>query len=399
MGKHLFILALISITVFGCKVQKISNQNTSSVDSQEDNTGNTPTTVPDTIQSTVAIAEPVPDSVDIAIHRIFKDTISIIGVGDIMMGTNYPKESYLPPSEGADLMSDVYDILNDADITFGNLEGVILDDGGTPKNCRNPDACYVFRTPESYGQYLVKAGFNLMSIANNHAGDFGDEGRANTQRVLDSLGIAYSGQLDCPIATIIADDMIYSLVSFAPNVGTISIHDYDQARRLIQKADSISDIVIVSFHGGAEGSKYEIVPQEREFFYGEDRGDVHEFARIVIDAGADVVFGHGPHVTRSLDIYNDRIIIYSLGNFCTYGRFNLRGVNGIAPILKVHTNSAGEFLSGEITPIYQPGAGGVKIDPNDRVIAKMRELLEKNFPENGLTVDEAGIINYLKTDI
>ena len=397
MFRKLLIFTLVVLTAYGCKVQKAtsSKQSSDQITQQQDSVKTDSLKVVEVIPE----PEPIPDTVEIAVHRVIKDTLTVIGVGDIMMGTNYPKESYLPPNDGKDIMSEAYSLLQEADVTFGNLEGVILDEGGTPKNCRNPDACYVFRTPESYGQYLVEAGFDLMSIANNHAGDFGDEGRAKTQKVLDSLGIAFSGQLNCPIATIMVDGMRYSLVSFAPNVGTISIHDYDQAVRLVQQADSLSDIVIVSFHGGAEGSKYELVPKEREFFYGEDRGDVHEFARVVIDAGADIVFGHGPHVTRSIDIYNDRIISYSLGNFCTYGRFNLRGPNGIAPILKVRVNSEGEFIDGLIIPIYQPGAGGVKLDPNKRAIKKIQDLLQQNFPENGLSVDEAGIINYLKTEI
>ncbi|KKK93514.1 hypothetical protein LCGC14_2692140, partial [marine sediment metagenome] len=64
--------------------------------------------------------------------------------------------------------------------------------------------------------------------------------------------------------------------------------------------------------------------RESEIYLGYDRGNIYEFAHMVVDAGADVVFGHGPHVTRAAEIYKDRFIIYSLGNFCTYRRFNLR---------------------------------------------------------------------------
>ena len=67
----------------------------------------------------------------------------------------------------------------------------------------------------------------------------------------------------------------------------------------------------------------------------QNRGSVYRFAHEVVDAGADVVFGHGPHVTRALEFYRDRLICYSLGNFATYRRFNLSGPNGIAPIVKV----------------------------------------------------------------
>ena len=104
---------------------------------------------------------------------VSKDTLTIVGVGDIMMGTTYP-ENKLPEGDGAFLMKEVEPYLQDADITFGNLEGTLLDSGGTPKTCRDPKVCYVFRTPVSYVQNLTRAGFDLMSLANNHAGDFGE---------------------------------------------------------------------------------------------------------------------------------------------------------------------------------------------------------------------------------
>ena len=87
---------------------------------------------------TVEKYSPIQDSVSIEVYRLLKDTISIIGVGDIMMGTNYPDNSYLPPNQGKYLLQEVNEILQDADVTFGNLEGVILYEGGDAKNCKNP---------------------------------------------------------------------------------------------------------------------------------------------------------------------------------------------------------------------------------------------------------------------
>ncbi len=335
------------------------------------------------------------EEVELKATRVYKDTLSIIGVGDIMMGTNFPEERYLPGNNGRHLWADVRDTLRQADVTFGNLEGVILDEGGDQKECKNPKVCYLFRTPTSYLENLVEAGFDVMSLANNHAGDFGDPGRQHTMASLDSLDIAYAGLLSQPYVTFKRGKMKFGMAAFAPNRGTVSIHDLDRARSIVSHLDSIADVVIVSFHGGAEGSKYEHVPRKTETFYGENRGDVYAFSHALIDAGADVVFGHGPHVTRALDLYKGRIISYSLGNFCTYGRFNLRGVNGIAPILKVYTNHEGEFLKGEIIPIHQPGAGGPKIDPAKRVIKKIQELTKKDFPEINLMIDDSGFINYI----
>jgi hypothetical protein len=85
-----------------------------------------------------------------------------------------------------------------------------------------------------------------------------------------------------------------------------------------------------------------------EIFLGENRGNPYEFARMAIDAGADVVLGHGPHVIRAIDVYKGRFIAYSLGNFATYGRFNLSGSNGIAPIIEIDVDNNGKFLRGKI---------------------------------------------------
>jgi len=110
----------------------------------------------------------------------------------------------------------------------------------------------------------------------------------------------------------------------------------------------------------------------------------------VVDAGADIVFGHGPHVTRAVELYRDRLICYSLGNFATYGRFNLRGPNGVAPVVKVHVDASGRFLSGEVAAIYQPGRGGPRPDPRGRAIHILKALTETDFPGQGLVVGEDG---------
>ena len=352
----------------------------------------------DSLQAIIAeLSKPIPDStVNIGIHPIaLPDTLSIIGVGDIMVGTNYPKESYLPPDFANGLWADVKTVLRDADVTFGNLEGVILNEGGIPKYCSDPSICYAFRSPEVYSYHLADAGFDVMSTANNHAGDFGDPGRENTMRVLDVLGIAHGGQLTKPTATFVRNGVRYGFAAFAPNTGTLSINDIPNAMRIVRELKQVSDVVIVSFHGGAEGSKHEHVTRQREVFYGENRGNVYEFAHAMVDAGADIILGHGPHVTRAVEVYKDRFIAYSLGNFNTYGRFNLRGPNGIAPIVKVYLHPDGRFMYGQIIPTYQSGEGGARIDAGGRVIEKIRSLTAEDFPEGSLHIDDAGYIRYL----
>jgi hypothetical protein len=320
-----------------------------------------------------------------------KDTITIIGVGDIMLGTSYPK-GYLPPDDGKNLLTPVEAQLQNATITFGNHEGTLFDGKGIVKRCNDSTKCYAFKSPERYAQYLRKAGFDLMSVANNHSGDFGPEARLRTMQVLQNAGIASSGTIEKPFVVLEKGGVKYGLASFAPNNGTQSINNYKAAKEIVSFLDSLCDIVIVSFHGGAEGKSKQHVPRKNEIFLGENRGNVFKFARTVIDAGADIVFGHGPHVTRAVDLYKDRFIIYSLGNFATYGRFNLKGAAGIAPIMKVFVDSEGKFLKGEIIATKQEGEGGPVLDESGAVIGKVRGLTREDFPESKLTISKHGIV-------
>lgn len=319
------------------------------------------------------------------------DTLSIIGVGDIMLGTAYPLPKYLPPNDDCNpLLEEVKPILQDADVTFGNLEGCFLNSGPTTKHCKDTLKCYAFRMPDRYAPCLKDAGFTVMSLANNHSGDFGMKGRKNTMRLLDSLGIEYGGLEIKPTAEFEKDGVKYGFVAFAPIRATLDMLNLEMASQKVKELKDRNDIVIVSFHGGAEGRTHEHITRETEEFYGEDRGNVYEFSHLMIDAGADVVFGHGPHVARAIEVYKNRFIAYSLGNFATYARFNLSGPNGLAPIVKIYTNSEGEFLSGQIFSAQQLGEGGATLDPNNRAFKKIKYLTEKDFPENNLIFKENG---------
>jgi len=323
---------------------------------------------------------------------VAQDTLSIIGVGDMMLGTNFPKANLLPPNEGKNLFADVSDILQSADITFGNLEGVVLNEGGEQKKCKDSTMCYLFRMPEHLVDRLNDAGFDMLSIANNHVGDFGEEGRKNTIKTLQAKNLAFAGLLSCPTTVLEKNGIKYGLAAFAPNSGTVDIRKIAQAQEIVKNLSQKCDIVIVSFHGGAEGPDHQHVPKATEKYLGEDRGNVYEFAHKVIEAGADIVFGHGPHVTRAVEVYQNRFIAYSMGNFCTYRRFNLKGVNGIAPIFKVFVDKSGNFLQAKITATKQPHPGGAVLDKNKTVIGIIQNLSKTDFPENPIKIDADGWI-------
>ncbi len=322
------------------------------------------------------------------------NVISIIGVGDIMLGTNFPSKIYLPPNNDCSpLLENVVSTLTNANLTIGNLEGCFSNTAPLVKRCKDSTKCYAFRMPEKYAHSLSNAGFDVLTVANNHSGDFGNLGRKTTIKMLDSLNIKFAGWTNYPYTIFTKDSITYGIAAFAPNKGTVSIHDTDNAKRIVAKLKNEADIVIVTFHGGAEGSKHQHVTKKSEHFYGENRGNVYQFARTVIDAGADIVFGHGPHVTRAIDLYKNRFIIYSLGNFCTYGRFNLSGPNAIAPILKINVDSTGKFIDANIISAHQIKPGGTYIDNDLKAVKIIQTLTKTDLPECELIIDNDGYIH------
>jgi hypothetical protein len=320
-----------------------------------------------------------------------KDTITICAVGDIMIGSAYPSESNLPPKDGINSFKQVKPFLK-GDLVFGNLEGCFLDSGKSTK-CKDTvgNSCFAFRMPERYAGIIKDAGFNLFSIANNHVGDFGLKGRTKTVQILDSLNIKYAGLQSYPSTIFEKDSVKYAFCAFAPNENTVSINKLDSAKILVEELKRQANIVIVSFHGGAEGSKFEHVTRKKEVFYKENRGNVYEFAHAVIDAGADIVLGHGPHVTRAVEVYKNKFIAYSLGNFCTYGMFNLKGINGIAPLLQIQMNGYGDFLSAKVISVRQDKLRGLTIDPNHLAFEKLKSLTNADFPGNRLIFSDKWI--------
>lgn len=367
MKKFIFLITLILIfmAAAGCSPDKKQDQTTN-----EKNTGKTTTEV--TVD---------PDSV-----------YSIIMVGDMMLGTNYPSAASLPPGDGRDILEAPADILQSADVTIGNLEGTLLNSGGTPKVCQNPENCVAFRMPEHYAGYMKDAGFDMMNLANNHSGDMGDIGRKSTQHTLKQYSIEYAGHISAPTAIFVKDGIKFGLTGFAPNTGTLSINDHTKAAKIVSDLKKQCDIVIVAFHGGAEGSGATHVNRKREFYLGEDRGNCYEFAHDMIDAGADIVFGHGPHVPRGVELYKGKFIAYSLGNFCTYGKFGLSGNLGLAPVLKLYITKSGDFSHGRIFPFKQVRRGFPVYDESFEAVELMKRMTESDFPETTIQISPDGKI-------
>ena len=318
------------------------------------------------------------------------DTLTIAMTGDIMMGTTFPNIS-LPPNDGRDIFMDTKEITLRADLAVGNLEGTLCD-GGTTKKKPGPN-CYAFRTPTKFGPRLTEAGYDFLSMANNHANDFGPFGIESTERTLDELGIKYTG-IKGRVRTAIVErnGVKYGLCAFGQNTYTVHHNDLNTVKAILDELRPQCDILVVSFHGGAEGRTHTHLPHGHEFFLGEDRGDLRTFAHFCIDNGADVLYGHGPHVVRCMEIYKGRFIAYSLGNFCTPYGMNLTGVTGYAPVVEIKIASDGRFLEGQIHSFIQQKGKGPRLDATNTVAREIRNLTLSDIKGSPIVISETGYI-------
>jgi poly-gamma-glutamate capsule biosynthesis protein CapA/YwtB (metallophosphatase superfamily) len=323
-------------------------------------------------------------------EEVMTRPLVVMGVGDIMMGTDFPL-NHLPDDDGVSFFAGVSEILRSADITFGNLEQVLMNGGEPVKTCTDPAACFLFRSPTRYAEHLKAAGFDVMSVANNHARDFGEEGRDASMAALDAAGIYHSGREDT-FASWEIDDRKIALMAFAPFIGSSSPlgPDLDRARRNIAALVESHDIVIISLHGGGEGADANRVPFEEEYYRGELRGDVAAFSRAMVDIGADLIIGHGPHVPRGMEIYKGRLIAYSLGNFATYYGISVAGIKGLAPVLEVRLNADGSLLDGRIISTIQLRPGGPYPDRKKRAYQEIKRLTMRDFCGGGIEFSDDG---------
>lgn len=319
-------------------------------------------------------------------------TLNLAFVGDIMPGTTFP-DSRLPEKDGATLFKDVDSILTAADVAAGHMEGALADEGETTK--KGGKFSYSFRVPTRYGKLIADAGFDFMSMANNHAFDFGLDGVKSTEATLHSNGIAYSGIGGRKESAIVERNGIrYGFCAFGHNSYTLKHADQENVKRIIGNLREKADIVIVSFHGGAEGTAHKHLPQGKEMFLGENRGDLRNFAHFCIDNGADVVYGHGPHVVRAVELYKNHFIAYSLGNFCTPYGVNISGISGYAPVLQLTVNAAdGTFVGGKINSFIQQRGKGPRRDPLNLVAKEIRSLTNADFSNPKLTIANDGTIS------
>ena len=314
--------------------------------------------------------------------------VTIAMVGDMMLGTTYP-EVELPRNDGQFLFMDVSDLLQGADIAVGNCEGTICDTGECTKGTGKYS--YAFRMPPAYAALFRDAGFDFLSLANNHSNDFGTAGITQTMALLDSMDIRYAGVRGlCESALLRRGNVTYGFCAFGHNGHTYRLQDTATVRRIISSLRDSCDLLIVSFHGGGEGKDQTHLPDGTEIFLNEDRGNLRAFAHLCVDLGADLVFGHGPHVCRAMEVYNGHLIAYSLGNFCTPAGINVTGISGYAPVVTARLDMEGQVLDGRIHSFIQPWRTGPRLDEQNKVAKSIRALTQQDFANPHISIADDG---------
>jgi poly-gamma-glutamate capsule biosynthesis protein CapA/YwtB (metallophosphatase superfamily) len=311
--------------------------------------------------------------------------VSLAAVGDITMGMT----PNLPPNGGAGFFSAVAPHLG-GDVVLGNLETTLTT--ATASQCDgNGGACFDFRVPPSFARRLRQAGFTVLNLANNHSYDYFDQGLRDTVRALRRNGLLVTGRRG-QIAYVDVGPARVAIVGFATYSWAQSMLDIGAAARLVRKAARSADLVVVTMHAGAEGSDHQHVRPGTEIFLGEDRGDVVAFSHAAVDAGADLVLGHGPHVLRGMEWYRGRLIAYSLGNFSGWNTFSLSGVTAVSGILSVSLRADGSWVEGDLFATLLASPGIPKPDAAETAHGVVRELSRQDFGRRAVRISRTGVL-------
>ena len=311
-------------------------------------------------------------------------TLTIGWVGDVTPGSQYG----LPAGNGRALFASLLEPLRAPDLMIANLEGT-FSVGGSSKCGAGSSNCYAFQAPPRNAQALRHAGIDLVNLANNHSYDFGAEGARQTTAALRKAKVEYAGLPD-QVTVVSQQGVQIAVVGFATYKWAPSLNDPAVVDKLVARAKKAAPIVVVLFHGGAEGSDRTHVPTGSEFAFGENRGDLRRFARAAIDAGADVVLGSGPHVIRGMEVYRKRLIAYSLGNFAGVGNFATGGTLSLSALLTVRLDPEGRLRDGGWRSLTLGSSGIPRPDPTRASRALARQLSIADFGARAARISPSG---------
>jgi hypothetical protein len=312
------------------------------------------------------------------------DAITLEWVGDIALST----QRGLPPGGLGQALAPVGGLLRDADVTLGNLEGTLSVGGASKCGGIGGGTCFAFQAPPSTAGQLRGLGFDLVNQANNHSLDYGASGRSQTIAALDRAGVAQTG-LPGEITVLRVAGTRVAFVGFAPYSFDANLLDIPAAQALVRRAKARAPLVVVIIHAGAEGAGALHTPYGSESYLGEDRGNPRAFAHAVINAGASIVLGSGPHVIRGVERYRGRLIAYSLGNFVGYHTLGGGGVLSDSAILRVTLGPDGRVLAGRWISLGLVD-GLPRPDPTNASAKLVAALSRSDFPSDHFAIQANG---------
>lgn len=224
------------------------------------------------------------------------DTARILFVGDVLLARDVERHM---DEKGSDYPFHRIDLfLSGYDHVVGNFEASIPE-----VHTRTPDFTTRFSVHEKHLPALVDVGFSLFSLANNHSFDFGGEGYMHAKESLANVGLGVFGSphqlLEEDISFLTVNEVRLAILPFTMVGGSVSV---ERLREMLAFAEKQSDAQIVYIHWGEEYESMWSPIQE-------------QVAHVLVDAGADAVIGHHPHVVQGIEVYNGVPIFYSLGNF------------------------------------------------------------------------------------
>jgi len=313
--------------------------------------------------------------------------ITLEWVGDIALST----QRGLPPGGLDHALAPVRGLLRTAQITMGNLEGTLSVGGSSKCGGIGGGTCFAFQAPPSTASQLRALGFDVLNLANNHSLDYGYSGRAQTIGALNRAGIAHTG-LPGEITYRRFAGVPVAFVGFAPYSFDGNLLDIPAAQALVREARKHASLVVVVIHAGAEGAGALHTPYGSEYYLGEDRGNPRAFAHAVINAGASIVLGSGPHVIRGVERYRGRLIAYSLGNFVGDNTLSDSGVLAESAILRVTLGQNGRVLAGRWISIQIDG-GLPRSEPSNASARLMISLSHQDFPTDHFDIGPRGFFH------
>lgn len=255
---------------------------------------------------------------------------------------------------------------NTPDLMIGNLEATFAENNRRSKCSFLLTRCYAFRGDTNFADALKSAGFDVISLVNNHSLDYGEEGLHDTEKILKNRNIPFISK-NTPTLSLEKNGYTIGILGLSTTPPERYFLDYEYIQKEVALLRENHDIVIVIFHGGSEGSTKTEVTGIYEFVGTEPRGNVERSAKTAIDAGADIVLGAGPHVLRKVEYYNNGFIVYSAGNFVGGNeRLLTRGNLGISGIFTVTVSNKTPRLRHNIDSVLLTKEGVPYIDPTEQ---------------------------------